>query len=294
MNGGLHYMDKIRIVIVDDSPFSITILRDILAEKGYEVVGEASSLEEVIEVVKETRPTLVTMDMTLPGTDGLECTRAVHEIDKNIKVIVVSSMMDDEIVNEAKLNKVSAYIQKPVDPEELVTVINRVMATEELFEQLETEAFPVFKEALLDNMNRMTKTIISYREEHTRNKEYESRGMTIIIGIIGKFSGRMLIDLSKDTANNIAVSLLRREPKNRDEIIAAISEFANIISGNACSLLNRKNKAFGLRVAPPSVLYGDSVFVSAPDFNTTTAIADTIFGELLLNTGFTRGDEKWT
>lgn len=286
-------MDKIRIVIVDDSPFSIAFLRDILEEKGCEVVGEASTLEEVKEVVKEKQPNLVTMDMTLPGTDGLECTRAIHEIDKNIKVIVVSSMMDEEIVNEAKLNHVSAYVQKPVDPEEIITVIHRVMASDELFSQLEMEAFPVFKEAMLDGMNRMTKTLITYKEEFTSNKEYESRGLTIIIGIIGKFAGRMLIDLSKETANNIALSLLRREPKNKDEVIAAISEFANIISGNACSLLNRKNKAFGLRVAPPSVLYGDSVFVSAPNFKTTTAIADTNFGELLLNTGFTRGDEKW-
>jgi DNA-binding NarL/FixJ family response regulator len=294
MIGGTHFMDKIKIVIVDDSPFSIAFLRDILEEKGYEVVGEAGTLEEVKEVVKEKKPTLVTMDMTLPGTDGLECTRAIHEIDKNIKVIVVSSMMDEEIVSEAKLNKVSAYIQKPVDPEELVTAINRVMASEELFTLLETEAFPVFKEALLDGMNRMTKTLINYKDEFISNKEYESRGMTVIIGIIGKFSGRMLIDLSKETASNIAGSLLRREPKNKDEIIAAISEFANIISGNACSILNRKNKSFGFRVAPPSVLYGDSVFVSAPNFKTTTAIADTNFGELLLNAGFTRGDEKWT
>jgi DNA-binding NarL/FixJ family response regulator len=294
MNGGLRLMDKIRIVIVDDSPFSIAFLRDILEENGYEVVGEAGTLEEVKEVVKEKKPTLVTMDMTLPGTDGLECTRAIHEIDKNIKVIVVSSMMDEEIVNEAKLNKVSAYIQKPVDPEELVTAINRVMATEELFTMIEMEAFAVFKEVLIDNMNRMTKTLISYKEEFASNKEYESRGMTVIIGIIGKFSGRMLIDLSKDTASNIALSLLRREPKNKDEIIGAISEFSNIISGNACSILNRKNKSLGFRVAPPSVFYGDSVFVSAPSFKTTTAIADTNFGELLLNAGFTRGDEKWT
>lgn len=41
------------------------------------------------------------MDMTLIGTDGFECTKAVHEIDRSIKVIVISSMMDDEIVKKA-------------------------------------------------------------------------------------------------------------------------------------------------------------------------------------------------
>ena len=286
-------MEKIRIVIVDDSPFSIAILRDILEENGYEVVGEAGSLEEVKEVIKDKRPKLVTMDMTLPGTDGLECTRAIHDIDSNIKVIVVSSMMDEEIVNEAKENKVSAYIQKPIDPEELIAAIKRVMGSEELYKLLETDSFPVFKEALLDGVNRMTKTLLTYKEEYSADKEYISSGMTVIVGIIGKFAGRMLIDFSKETAENLATALLRRAPKSNDEMIGAMAEFANIISGNACSLLNRKDRSLGLRVAPPSILHGDNVHISAPSFKTNTAIAETNFGDLLINVGFTRGEEKW-
>jgi len=286
-------MGKIRIVIVDDSPFSITLLRDILEENGFDVVGDASSLDEVKEVVKEKKPDLVTMDMTIPGTDGLECTRAIHEIDENIKVIVVSSMMDDEIVKEAKENKVSGYIQNPVDPDELITVINRTMASDELYETLKNTYFSVFKECFLDSFNRMTKTLPSYTDEFLTNKEHASKGITIIIGIIGKFSGRMLIDLSKETAENLAASLLRRTPKNNDEMLAALGEFTNIISGNACSLLNRKNKALGLRVAPPSILYGENLHISSPNFDTITAISQTQFGEVLLNAGFKRGEDKW-
>lgn len=286
-------MADIKIVIVDDSSFSIAFIKDILERNGLEVVGEAGSLEEVKRVVKEKKPTLVTMDMTLPGTDGLECTRAVHEIDENIKVIVISSMMDDEIVKEAKKNKVSTYIQKPVDADELITVINRVMASEELYQSLEKEYFTIFKEAMMDSMNRMTKTIPAYKQEYRSCKEFKSEGMTIIIGISGKFSGRMLLDLSKETANHLATAIFKREPKNDDEMMAALGEFVNIISGNACSILNKKNKALGLRVAPPSVLHGESVLISAPNLNTTTAIAETGFGELLLNVGFQRGEEKW-
>lgn len=286
-------MAGIKVVIVDDSSFSIAFIRNILEENGLEVVGEAGTLEEVKAVVEEKKPTLVTMDMTLPGTDGLECTRAVHEIDPNIKVIVVSSMMDDEIVKQAKESKVSAYVQKPVDAEELITAINRVMATEELFQFLQEEYFTVFKEALMDGLNRMTKTILTYKEEYSCKNEHKSQGMSIIIAVIGKFSGRMLIDLSKETATNLVTAILKREPANNDETIAALAEFTNIISGNACSILNRKNKALGLRVAPPSVLHGDSVVISAPNFCTNTAIAETNFGDLLLNVGFQRGEEKW-
>ncbi len=286
-------MVRTRIVIVDDSTFSIAFITNILEENGFEVVGSAGTLEEVKEVVKEMKPSLVTMDMTLPGTDGFECIRAVREIDENVKFIVISSMMDDEIVKKAMDNKVSAYIQKPVDSDELITAVNRIVASEELYEYLENEYFPVFKEALLDGLNRMTKTLLTYKDEYPDKKEHKSEGMTIIVGISGKFSGRMLFDLSKESANKMVTAILRREPKNNDEMISALGEFANIVSGNACSILNRKNKALGLRVAPPTILHGDSILISAPSFNTITAIADTDFGELLLNTGFQRSDEKW-
>lgn len=287
-------MKDVKVAIVDDSAFSIAFIRNILEDNEFEVVGDAGSLEEVKEMVKEKKPNLVTMDMTLPGTDGLECTRAIHEIDESIKVIVISSMMDDEIVNEAKRNKVSAYIQKPIEADQLITTINRVMASDELYQLLQDEYFAVFKEALLDGLNRMTKTLLTYKEEYTCQREYQSAGITIIIGISGKFSGRMLLDLSKETVSKIAAAIFRREPKDHDETVAALGEFSNIIAGNACSILNRKNKALGLRLAPPSILSGDNVIISTPMFSTTTAIAETNYGDLLLNVGFTKGEAEWT
>jgi len=286
-------MTKTRVVIVDDSLFSIAVIKRILEENGFEVVGEAGSLEEVKVVVNEKRPSLVTMDMTLPGTDGLECTRAIHEIDNDIKVIVVSSMMDDDIVKEAKANKVSAYVQKPVDGDELIATINRVMAGEELYQELETTYCEVFKEAFMDALNKMTRTIPTYTGEYEFNDEFVSKGMTVIIGIIGKYSGRLLIDLTMETALNLASTMMKKIPRNNDEMTAVLGEFTNIVAGNACSMLNRKNKALGLRVAPPSILRGDSMLISHPNFSTITAIADTNYGEILLNMGFKRSDEKW-
>lgn len=280
-----------RIMIVDDSSFSIAYIRGILEENGYEVVGTAGTLEEVKEVTTREKPALVTMDMTLLGTDGLECTQAIREIDPTIKVIVVSSMMDDEIVNAANKLNVCGYIQKPVDADELITNVERVLAVEDLYDFLQEEYFSIFKESLLDGMNRMTKVLLEFKDEYCCDKEYQSRGISIIIGMIGKFSGRMLIDLSEETAKLIAEKMLRKEDVKRDEIIGALSEFANIISGNACSILNRRNKSLGLRVAPPSVLYGDHLLVSAPDFKTMAALSSSEYGEILINVGFQRGKE---
>ncbi|MCY6371671.1 response regulator [Clostridium ganghwense] len=286
-------MKKIKIVIVDDSPFSISILKDILVEKGFDVVGDASSLEETIEVVKAQKPDLVTMDMTIPGTDGLECTRAIHSIDKNIKVVVVSSMMDEEIVKKAKENKVAGYIQKPVDSDELITVIERIMATEELFYELEQIYFKVFKEALSDNINRLTKTIPCYANEIKYNHTESSRGISAVVGIIGKYSGTMIIDLSYEAAKDMAEVALKREVENMEECLAMIGEFANIVAGNACSILNHKNKILGLRVAPPTLFHGTSLNISKTMLKTISVVANTEFGEMYLNVGFKRGEEEW-
>ncbi|MCY6371644.1 response regulator [Clostridium ganghwense] len=284
---------KEKIVIVDDSPFSISILKDILDEKGFDVVGDASSLEETIKVVKEKKPDLVTMDMTMPGTDGLECTRAIHRIDEDIKVVIVSSMMDDEIVKKAKENRVSGYVQKPVDPDEITTVIKRAMVGEDLLHELEKIYFDVFKESLSDNLNRLTKTIPSYGNETKSNDAESSRGISAVVGVIGKCSGRMIIDLSYETAKNMAEVVLRREVENIDACLAMIGEFANIVAGNACSTLNRKNKIFGLRVAPPTIFHGKSLNISKTSLKTTSIIAKTDFGEIYLNIGFKRGEDEW-
>ncbi|MCL2224805.1 MAG: response regulator [Defluviitaleaceae bacterium] len=288
-------MENVRVVVVDDSPLSVSVISGILEDNGFQVVGSAGCLEEVKEVIAETRPNLVTMDMTMPGTDGLECTRAVHEIDRDIRVIVISSMMDEEIVSQAKRNRVSGYLQKPVDDEDLIAVVKRVMQAEELFGVLNSEFFDVFKDALRDGQNKLTKTLITYEEEYLCESEYTADGIAVMIGIIGEFPGKMLISLSNATAHVLTATVLRREPKNSEEIIETMAEFANIVAGNACSSLNKRNRAYGLRVAPPSVLSGENMKITPLNYPTYTAIGESVFGKILLNIGFKRGElDAWT
>ncbi len=287
-------MKEINIVIVDDSPFQISVLGEVLSENGFKVLGDAGSLEETIEVVNRLKPDLVTMDMTLPGTDGLECTRAIHKIDPNIKVIIVSSMMDDEIVRKAKRNHVSGYVQKPVDSEEITMLINRVMADEELYLELEDMYNKVFKESFLDVFNKLTKTVPEIITENNINIEHSSRGISIVLGIIGKYSGRMLFDMSFETAENISKTVLKREPKSNEEMLNVMGEISNMIAGNACSMINKKNKLFGLRVAPPTIFHGESINISKAELETTySAETKTAYGEISINVGFKRGEEEW-
>lgn len=286
-------MKQVKIAIVDDSPFSIVLIKDILTEIGCNVVGDASSLEEAVNVVKNTSPDIVTMDVTMPGADGFECTKAIHKINPKIKVIMISSMMDDEIIRKAKKSNISGYVQKPIDKEELSLSINRITADNELYETLDPIYYSVFKECFVDTFNKLTKSIPKFSNTLPENEKVSS-GISITIGIIGKYSGRVLFDISPETANKLAAFLLKREVKNPQEVFNVLSELSNVISGNACSVLNRKNKIFGFRVSPPTIFHGNSLTISKSQLeNVSCSNASTAFGDIYMSVGFQRRSVEW-
>lgn len=280
-------MKEIKVVVVDDSPFSVAMISNILTENGFHVAGSANSLKEAVETVSEVNPDIVTMDITMPEADGIECTAAIHEVNPDIKVIIVSSMMDDEIIRKAKKVKVAGYIQKPVDGEELSLLIKRIMADKELFVELENLYYTAFKEALTDTCNKFFKSIPDYKGEDTVNEEQISRGVSVVIGIIGKYSGRMILDMSKETAKNISSSIFKQDMITDEHMVNVMGEISNIIAGNACSMMNKSNEIFGFRVAPPTVVYGEAIKISKLKLDTiTSAKAETVFGEIYMNVGF--------
>ena len=287
-------MKEIKIVVVDDSPFSVGMISNILTEKGFRVVGSANGMKTAVAVVAEQKPDIVTMDITMPGADGIQCTEAIHKIDPAIKIIIISAMMDDEIVRRAKKVKVSGYVQKPVDAEELALLVNRVMADEELFAELDGIYFDAFKESMIINSSKYFKASPEFKEESKVNNEKASRGFSVVMGIIGKYVGRMLLDMSDETACKIACYLIKEEGLDRDHIVNVIAEVSNIIAGNACSMLNKTNSLYGFRVAPPTAVYGESIMISKAELTTvSSAVAETPFGEIYINIGFNRseGDE---
>ncbi|MCY1714658.1 response regulator [Caproiciproducens galactitolivorans] len=284
-------MKEIKVAVIDDSPFSVAMLSNMLEENGFQVVGSANNLQQAVDMVKEQNPDVVTMDITMPEADGIECTKALHKINPDLKVVIVSSMMDDEIMRKAKRAKISGYVQKPVDAEELTLTIRRIMADEELFAELEKLYYTVFKEALTDTFNKFFHSVPEYRDEETANIEQTSRGISAVIGIIGRYGGRMILDMSTETTMAIARKLFKIEQPTKEHIINVIGEISNIIAGNACSMMNKSNPLFGLRVAPPTIVYGESIKISKSELNTVTSVkADTSFGEIYMNIGFNRGE----
>ena len=115
------------VLIVDDSRTSRKILRNILTENGYEVIGEASDGQTGYEKYIELKPDLVTVDITMPVLDGLGSLEKIMELDNSAKVIMVTAAGQKSKMVEAIKLGASEFIQKPFEPEQILSVIKTVI-----------------------------------------------------------------------------------------------------------------------------------------------------------------------
>jgi len=286
-------MSVTKVMIVDDSFFSRTLIAETLRLGGCEVVGEAESFDSLLETYNNCKPDIVTMDIVMPGADGFECSRALLLNDPSAKIILVSSMKDEETEAEAKRIGIAGYVQKPVDGEVLINVMKNILSPDSLYEQLIEISLETFNEALSQNITRMTKAPISFVAMDTFEASYVSQGITTVIGIIGRHSGSMIMDLSTQAAEKMVEVLLRRPSKNREEVLAMVAELANIVAGIACSMLNKKDKVYSLRVSPPSVFCSTNSEIVSPNLKIRASYAQTTFGPIFLGVGFKKGATLW-
>lgn len=112
-------------MIVDDAMFMRIVLRRILEQGGYEVVGEAANGIEAIEKYKELKPDLVTMDITMPDMTGMAAVKAIKEMDSNAKVIMCSAMGQNAMVVEALKNGALDFIIKPLQASAVLEALRR-------------------------------------------------------------------------------------------------------------------------------------------------------------------------
>lgn len=112
------------ILIVEDNPASLKLIRVLLAAKGYEV-RTATDAEEALEVLKTFRPRLVLMDIQLPGMDGLELTQRLKTDPATRDLVVVALTAYTMKGYEEKALRVGCdgYIPKPVDTQTLPGIV---------------------------------------------------------------------------------------------------------------------------------------------------------------------------
>ncbi len=116
--------EKKKVLIVDDSRLARMMLKNILNKSLFaEVVGEASNGVEAIDLYKKLKPDLVTMDLDMPIMDGSEAIERILKFDETARIVVVSAMEQDKMVEDAKSKGAKDFIKKPFNQEDIFILL---------------------------------------------------------------------------------------------------------------------------------------------------------------------------
>jgi len=117
-----------RILIVDDASFMRTVLKDIVRTNGLaSQIIEAADGVEGVRNYQKYKPDLVTMDINMPKADGIQALRAIMKLDPGAKVVMVSSVEQKEIVQDAIRLGARDYVVKPFNRSSVPLVLNKVL-----------------------------------------------------------------------------------------------------------------------------------------------------------------------
>ena len=115
------------ILIADDLSFTRMIQREILSERGYSIVGEASDGIEAVRKFQSLKPDVVLLDITMPNMNGLEAMRKIFSINPKAKVIMCSAMGQQSLIVEAIRAGVKDFVVKPFKPERILSAIEKAL-----------------------------------------------------------------------------------------------------------------------------------------------------------------------
>jgi two-component system, cell cycle response regulator DivK len=107
-------MGQNRILVVEDNPKNLKLVRDVLTYSGFEVI-EATSGEDGVRLAHLEQPDLILMDLQLPGIDGTEALRQIREIDDgHVPVVAVTAFAMNEDRDRAFDSGFDGYVEKPI------------------------------------------------------------------------------------------------------------------------------------------------------------------------------------
>src|SRR2546430_1833351 len=115
-----------RILIVDDHPLTRNALSALLAQQGFDVVGEASDGAEAIERARAIRPDIVLLDLTMPGLSGLETLPRLREAVPECEVVVLTASETEGNLLAAIKGGAAGYLLKSEPPERIVEFLRGV------------------------------------------------------------------------------------------------------------------------------------------------------------------------
>lgn len=115
------------VMLVDDAAFMRMMLKDILTNNGYEVIGEAENGIVAVQKYAELKPDITVMDITMPEMDGLEAVKQIRTKDPEAKIIMCSAMGQQAMVIEAIQSGAKDFIVKPFQPDRVLEAVTKAL-----------------------------------------------------------------------------------------------------------------------------------------------------------------------
>jgi len=116
------------ILIVDDSLYMRTVIKDALEEAGYDIVGQAANGEAAIDLAMDLQPDLITLDNILPDMIGTDILAVYKDEGLESKVIMISAVGQQSVIEQGMELGATDYIVKPFTPEQLVEAVGKALA----------------------------------------------------------------------------------------------------------------------------------------------------------------------
>lgn len=118
-----------KILVVDDSEFARLKIRRVLEAFGYEIVAEASNVEEAMSRIGEYKPDLITLDIIMEGMDGVDGVKVILSRYPDARILVVSAMGQEAMMTRALANGAQGFVVKPFKDAVLLEEVGRVLGT---------------------------------------------------------------------------------------------------------------------------------------------------------------------
>ena len=254
----------------------------------------AADAVEALKLYTEHRPDLVTMDMNLPDTNGLECSRRILATDPNAKILMVSAMKDLNLIVQGKAIGIRAFLQKPASKPDLVDTLHLICESsasqETLFRELYAKPFGrALQQGLMGLLGMEGEVVI----ESYDSRSLDVSGAAVIIGITGFTTGRAILYVDEPVIKLFAMHMLGRatvEEVDDVEAVDAVEEAANILAGRAVSKINNVLDGKELRLTPPGTIRGSQVHIVSPRMTTFCISIQLPIGMVRMNVGFAEGE----
>ncbi len=215
--------EKIKILIADDQKLIREGLKVLLEmDESFMVIGEASNGQEAVDLYIKLRPDIVLMDIQMPVINGVEAIKKILELDKEAKIIILTTFDDDEYVYEGLKSGALGYILKDSSIEKLSESIKVIYQGGALIE-------PSITKKILSEISKIEKV---QKQKEELIEELSAREKEILSLIAKGFSNSEIADklfLSVGTVKNYVTNILQKlEAKDRTEAVVKAKDLGLI------------------------------------------------------------------